>query len=343
MRLCLALSPDHKQAAYALASLLAARGAFTEADALFCRDLPVLCDNGHTTWTRMLRLPLPGRPLGWPAPAVPQPVRHIMLPAVDAASSADVVYLVGADSRYLGLFARPLAASIARSGVRRVLLHLHAVNPTPETIALLDELRSGPVSVIVSTEQAALDGLDETEQRCFYACSRFLILPDLLAMYNLPILVADIDQLVLRPPTALLSVLGDADAALLRFDNARHNILSLVSATLMLAGAGLGGRRFAETLRDWLLARMAEDGGLAWHLDQAALAVVHLGLEGLRWVGIDPTLVHLDQQPPDADSPAAFWSITHSIAANAAKMETSAFRTLIGPATMTQSAVTSPR
>jgi hypothetical protein len=330
LRLCLALSPGQPEAAYALGSLLAARGRFAEADAFFSAGLPVMCGDGRFTTTHMLRLPVPGRPLGWPVPTAPCPSRSVALPLAITAAGADMVYLIAADSRYIGLFARPLATSIQRAGSGRVLLHVHCVNPDAAAIALLEELRNGPIPLAVSTEQAALGGMDEMERRCFYASARYLVLPDLLATYGLPVLVADADQVALRPPVAMLPLLGDADVALLRFKNTEYNILSLVSATLMLVGAGPGGRRFADTLRAWLVARMAEDKCLAWHLDQAALAVVLLGLEGLRWVGLNPALVHLEPQPPSAGSPAAFWSITHSIAANAAKLETSAFRALAG-------------
>jgi hypothetical protein len=326
LRLCLALSPGQPEAAYALGSLLAARGEFAEADAHFHHGLPVMCGDGRFTTTHMLRLPVPGRPLGWPVPAALRPPRRVMLPSAEASAGADMVYLIAADSGYIDLFARPLATSIQRAGSGRVLLHVHCVNPNAAAIALLDELRDGPIPLAVSTEQAVLDGMDEMERRSFYACARYLVLPDLLATYGLPMLVADADQVALRPPVTMLPALGDADVALLRFKNSECNILSLVSATLMLVGAGAGGRRFADTVRAWLVARMAEDKCLTWHLDQAALAVVLLGLEGLRWVGLNPALVHFDPQPPGAGSPAAFWSITHSIAANAAKLETSAFR-----------------
>ena len=333
-RLCLAASAGYSDAAYALASLLAARGNFAEADAIFSAGLSLLCGDGRFTTTHMLRLSVPGRPLGWPIPLKPHPARSVVLPpkevAARMAEEADLVYLIAADSRYIGLFARPLAASIARAGGERVLLHVHAVNPDAEAIALLEGLRNGPIHLAVSTEQTALDDMDDMQRRVFYACSRLLVLPNLQASYGLPIIVADVDQVALRPPLTLLPALGDADVALLRFRNTEYNILSMVSATLMLVGTGPGGQRFTETVRAWLVARMAEARGLSWHLDQAALAVVMLGLDGLRWVGLDPALVHLDPEPPGAESLAAFWSITHSIASNAAKMETAAFRSLAG-------------
>ncbi|MCV4607549.1 hypothetical protein OFB74_32100, partial [Escherichia coli] len=88
------------------------------------------------------------------------------------------------------------------------------------------------------------------------------------------------DQLVLRSPLPLIGQLRDAHIALLRFEDARHNLVSLVSATLALIGRSEGARAFAEMLRAWLLARMREPQGFSWHLDQAGLAVVHLSMRG---------------------------------------------------------------
>lgn len=73
LRIAVALQPKHSGATYALASLLACRGAFEEADAFFARDLPVRSGDGKFTWTRCIRLPLPGRPLGAEAPATAVP------------------------------------------------------------------------------------------------------------------------------------------------------------------------------------------------------------------------------------------------------------------------------
>lgn len=329
-RIALAGQPGWPDAAYALASLLAARGALAEADAIFASGLDLICGNGHPTTTHMLRLPLPGRPLGWPISQRKRPARTVALPsraAADAAT-AHMVYLIAADSRYLGLFARPLLSSLERVGSGRVLLHVHAVNPDEPTVALLEDLRGGAVPVGISTEQATLDDMDDMQRRVFYSCCRYLVLPELLKMYGRPVLVADADQLVLRPPETLLPLLDESDVALLRFKNLEHNILGLISATLMLIDAGPDGLRFAEAVRAWLLARMAEEKGLAWHLDQAALAVASLGVQDVRLGRLDPRLVHLAPDAPDPGSPATFWSITMSTAENIAKMDSTVFRTL---------------
>jgi tetratricopeptide (TPR) repeat protein len=334
LRIAVALDPRRDGATFALASLLACRGAFDEADALFARDLRVRCDNGKFTWTRCIRLPLPGRPLGAEAPATPVPPgREIWFAAPAQPEGLRAVYAVAADSAYLCRFARPLAASLARSGGGGLLLHVHAINPDQEARSVLAELGRGPAAIGISEEAVDLSDWAEDARRSYYSCVRFLILPELLARHAVPVVVADIDQMLLADPAAVLARASEGDIGLLLFDNQRQNLLSRVSATLMLAAPTAGARRFAATLAAVLAEAIAEPQRMVWHLDQAALAVTQLGTEGVRCFCLDPAIVHLAADEPSPARPAGvgvFWSITHSIPANWAKLETPTFRALAG-------------
>lgn len=337
LRITVALEPTHQSAIYALASLLACRGAFEEADAFFARDLPVRCDDGKFTWTRCIRLPLPGRPLGAEAPGEPVPPgRQVQFDVLVEKVGSErgrlgAVYAVAADASYLHRFARPLAASLARWSGGGVLLHLHVVNPDREVPALLAELASGPVPLSVSEEAVDLSSWEEDAHRSYYSCARYLLLPELLARYEAPILVADIDQMLLGDPAPLLARAAEGDVGLLLFENQRQNLLSRISATLLLAAPTSGARRFALTLAAVLAEAIAQPDRMVWHLDQAALSVTQLGIEGVRSFGLDPAFVHLAPEEPPAQRPPGvglFWSITNSIPSNRAKLESPTFRAL---------------
>jgi hypothetical protein len=334
LRIAVALDPTRDGAIFALASLLACRGAFVEADAFFARDLRVRCDDGKFTWTRCIRLPLPGRPLGAEAPTAPVPPgREVRFDAPARRVELRAVYAVAADSAYLRQFARPLTASLARSGGGGLLLHLHAINPDQEARSVLAELARGPVPIGISEEAVDLSAWDEDARRSYYSCARFLILPDLLARYTVPVLVADIDQMLLADPAPLLERTAEGDVGLMLFDNQRQNLLSRISATLMLAAPTAGARRFAATLAAVLAEAIAEPQRMVWHLDQAALAVTQLGTEGVRCFCLDPAIVHMAADEPPPARPAGvgvFCSITHSIPTNWATLETPTFRALTG-------------
>ncbi|MGH7030853.1 MAG: hypothetical protein ACREEZ_10550 [Stellaceae bacterium] len=330
LRITVALEPTHQGAIYALASLLACRGAFEEADAFFARDLPVRCDDGKFTWTRCIRLPLPGRPLGAEAPAEPVPRgRQVRFDPLTKGAGLRAVYALAADAAYLRRFGRPLAASLARWGGGGLLLHLHIINPDQEAHALLAELASGPLPLGISEEAVDLSAWEEDARRSYYTCARYLMLPELLAHYQAPILVADIDQMLLADPAPLLARATEGDVGLLLFENQRQNLLSRISATLLLAAPTSGARRFAVTLAAVLAEAIAQPDRMVWHLDQAALAVTQLGIEGVRSFGLDPAVVHLAPGEPPAQRPSGaglFWSITNSIPSNRAKLESPTFR-----------------
>jgi tetratricopeptide (TPR) repeat protein len=327
----LAAHPGDRHVHYTLASVLPHLGLFDQANRHAARGTLVTCGDLQLTSSRVIRFPEspPAIPM---APPFNRVVRHE--PAL--ATGAEAVYFVGCDSRYFLLFGEALATSLVRRAGAPLALHLHLVNPNPAAEALLERLRTKPVLPIVcSRESVDLSALGERQRRTYLSCARYLVLPELLERYAKPMLVADADQLVVADLRPLLRDLAEHDIGLLRNDRMIHNILALVSASVLGVNDSRDGRRFVRTLRDTISERMADPAGLSWHLDQASLAVTHLWHSEIRtlplpeWImdsTIDPTAA------PDSLLPRAlFWSITLSHTHTVRKLQTSLFRQFLGP------------
>jgi hypothetical protein len=331
----LARHPGDSHLHYELASLLPHLGRFAEANAHAARCPLVPCGDLQPTCCRVIRFPvsLPQTRLEPPA----QFQRRVSYDAASDFPDAEVVYLVGCDSRYFQLFGEALTNSLARRSGLPLVLHFHLINPDATAETLLARLRAqSAVPVACSRETVALADLNERQRRTYLSCARYLVLPDILERYGRWLIVADADQLVVRNLTPFMHELTDHDVGLLRDDRNVGNILSLVSASVLAVSPTPGGRLFARTLRDVLAERTNDPLALSWHLDQAALAVTHLWLPDIRtrrlpiWIMdsvIDP------MAPPDMLDPRSlFWSITFTHKHNARKLDTSLFRDFLDDA-----------
>lgn len=322
--------PSNRYCGYLLASALAHCRRFEEANAIFARGIVVRCGDHARTSSAVVRFPDPEQPLGRTLP-FKRTLEFLRQDTHELADGdAEVVYFVACDTRYLALFAEPLATSLAVNGVVRHILHIHVVNPLPSTEAMIASLaRHSNQAIQWSAEHVELGCLNEQQKSTYYACARFFVLPDLVRHYRLPIISADIDQFVMGRLDGLLADLDGHDVGLLRFPRQAANILSLISASVLLLGATSGAARFVDLVQDVLSERMAHPEAIGWHLDQAALAVGYLVLDELRYLLLRPTIMdstvaagHVD--PPSRD--ALFWSVTFSSPSNIAKLRSPWFR-----------------
>lgn len=114
------------------------------------------------------------------------------------------VILTAADGRRFSRFApRFVASALDRSGGAPI--HIHVVDPTTESRTVLDEIRRQfpRARIGASSEVAAHPAL-----RPYDATARFLVAPEVLAVYQLPAITVDIDAIIARPA---LTGLGDLD------------------------------------------------------------------------------------------------------------------------------------
>lgn len=328
MRNAYAILPDNPSVVYALGSLLAHRREFVEADKLFARDVPVMTGSGSHTYTRALSF------FRRHEPQEKLPRRRVdpSHQPIDSIDRRSIVYLVAADSVYFCRYAQALARSIELFGGENFLLHFHVVNPDQHSRELFSTLLARYSNVRISTEFYSLDEFSEAQRKTYYSCARYLILSEIITELALPVIVADMDQMLMSDPAPLLKIAQGADVTLMRFENQYHNILSLLSATLMVVRPTDGGAKFVTDLESYIKTSISNPVNLTWHLDQAALAITYLASESIEYGYIPASMVHLEPGEPNSDRPfdvGIFWSITNSIAENLKKVETASFSQLL--------------
>jgi len=167
-----------------------------------------------------------------------------------------------ADARYAERFARELLASVAPDDA----LHLHVVNPEPETAVLLQELaeRAGPDRFGASTSRDPNYGTATA-----YACARFFVLPLLLREYRRPIITVDVDvRLTERFGTLLLTPPAFDFGC---FTTMRREPSSLYIAILMIMTPTPACLDFLDAIGRFCLYGLKLATSSSWLLDQSAL------------------------------------------------------------------------
>lgn len=120
------------------------------------------------------------------------------------------VLLCAADGRYFAMFAQSFVASaLHRCG--DAIIHMHIINPTAESAAALQAIRREIPWARIST---STETVNFTAPRPYYAMARFLIAPEVLAAYKLPLIATDIDVVFVKSPLAGVRELANADVGI---------------------------------------------------------------------------------------------------------------------------------
>ncbi|HVJ52378.1 MAG TPA: hypothetical protein VM689_07950 [Aliidongia sp.] len=110
-----------------------------------------------------------------------------------------LVLFACADLKYLKLFGPGLAESFRRTQRASSILHLHAVSNDAEAMTLLQAIKDTDGRIRTSIEWA-------TGKSAYYACSRFLIAPQMFVRYpGRPLIGLDMDMILERPFDLLLT------------------------------------------------------------------------------------------------------------------------------------------
>jgi len=133
--------------------------------------------------------------------------RQSITDLVEPARGDRFIILCAADGRYFALFAQSfIASALHRCG--DTIIHMHIVNPTAESAATLQAIRRQIPWARIST---STEVVDFSAPRPYYATARFLIAPEVLAAYKLPLVSADIDAVFVKSPLGGLHQLANAD------------------------------------------------------------------------------------------------------------------------------------
>lgn len=178
---------------------------------------------------------------------------------------------------YFLRFADSLAASLA-AACGKVDLHFHVVGQQKDCSALFAalEARYPEIGFGLSLEPEPL-----AAHAIYYACNRFVVMPQLVDVYGRDIIMLDADGLVQQDLTALYEDLRSAVPAadFACFDTGRTEPASVYQATLMYFADSPGCRDFVRLLRRFVFSKLGHPPEVTWMLDQAALFSVGLYLE----------------------------------------------------------------
>jgi FkbM family methyltransferase len=267
--------------------------------------------------------------------AVPPERRLAPMAAPESAAGpqAAAVVFVSGDCAYFRRFCFPLLASAAAHGNagKALLWHFHIINPDAWLEDEFAEVRDAhaALDVRLTVEKREFGSL--AEAKAYFACARFLLLPEILAAYDRPVLQLDFDQLVLAPLQPLIDSLAGADVALLRWPRRDWRLWDQVSASAVLARPGAGAQAFFGGVANYV-AHFLGRGGDAWFLDQIALYALsgHAArLSPTPRMGLIPADVFANYRVSGADDLSegtVFWSVTYNIASNAQALESDLFR-----------------
>jgi glycosyltransferase involved in cell wall biosynthesis len=335
-RKCLTREPQNALASYQLASCLALQGHFAEANAIFSNNIRIACGDGRFTSSIAMRLPIPDRVIDLPFR------RNVDVGwggGVNRNAGLDgleLIYFVSCDMQYLRLFGKAVAESVARNISLKCALHIHVVNPDAEAKDFLLGMRTNlDVPLSFSKEDTDLTHFDDNQRRTYYACARYLVLPDLLTHYELPMLVADIDVLLVKSLRGFFDAARESDVGLMKFPREGYNIMALISASVVFVNRTEPALEFCKALFRYLSDRMQNAAAVTWHLDQAALVAAHLCLPGARYYLIPTEMmlskVHTENGDVQFPKEVHFWSVTYSIPQNAAKLGGGLFKGFLEP------------
>ena len=227
-----------------------------------------------------------------------------IMPELDA-DGADFIWLVAADPVYLQRYGVRLAQGVVRQrGETRVKLHVHVVTepdkPAPTDVL---EVMATLIPMHVTQRQLDLKTASTSQRKALFASERFLFLAEMLAKYQRPMLVTDIDVECLQNPFPLFWQMGDADIAHTRFAIVR-DAWDRYPATALLFRPTEAAITFCKRLSGMIITLLNSHTN-PWFVDQVALFRL---IEG----GLTPgKLTYLEYLLTDTASPQAYFRILH--------------------------------
>ena len=270
--------------------------------------------------------------------------RYPQLQGAPGKTDKSLVVFIAGDTRYFRMFAYGLINSIVRNSRLDCLIHVHVVNPD-EFIAgeiqfMRDEL--GCPDLAYTFERAEFPEGQEEERRdgtysvrTYFACSRFLQAPRLLEHYARPLLMLDMDVLVVKDLRAALGAAGSSDVGIVHLPPNKQRVWDQIYATLVYVRPTARARIFFARLADYVWHYLI-GGRFFWGLDQIAwYSVAAATAERPDALRIHPYSARMvqgrpffskQQAAPEYGEDACIWTITASVARNQDKLELPEYR-----------------
>ncbi|MBF0372370.1 MAG: hypothetical protein HQL39_03015 [Alphaproteobacteria bacterium] len=242
------------------------------------------------------------------------PLPELAMEGALGATDAPLVVVSSCDGGYLDRYGQRFAETLAAAAGMPFHLHLHLIGADggrAEDVAR----RAGVASLSWTTQRDEARGAGR-DRSTYYACQRFLALPRLLRHYQRPVLLLDIDLVVLRPLALLLERAGAADVAAVGGTPLLEPWNQLWADVLLLRPTP-ATLRFVDLVARYI-GHFLDEGSPRWFLDQLALFAAWRWLDACGApldVAPLPTSIHRDDlQDGDERIPdCLFWSFRASV------------------------------
>jgi len=249
--------------------------------------------------------------------------------------AAQATLLVGCDGAYFKTFIPALVNSLTRNAGLALRLHIHLLDADVSCDALRAQLLArSDIEIEISIGP---DDYSVANRRLAYACTRFLLVPALLARDGLPVLVLDADLLVLRPLVPLFETLATADFAIPLGGAGHREPAELLWASLVWFAPTPAGQALATLAANYIADAIAA-GHAEWFIDQIALlaAYAHGRASAATRLALLPTALLDSGEMPGAAADAAeplhgcFWALANSVAHHAQRAQHPLYRAYSG-------------
>ncbi|WP_158306038.1 tetratricopeptide repeat protein [Azospirillum sp. B510] len=245
----------------------------------------------------------------------------------------DHILFSSGDAAYITKFAFSLVNSINQNHPHPAVLHIHAINPDARSDAEIARIKNGfpRIQIVYSFEKTDIEPFGD-EKKTYFACARFLILPCLLQMYDKPILMLDMDLLLLRDPSPLRDMVGKADFAAV--GGSMMEIWNEMWADVVYIQPGRRSVDFFDFAARYML-HFLVTGRSRWFLDQIALFVARHRQqpdEKRAEIHILPSSIHKMEMVVLSDGSirggddAFFWSVHASLPTSAQQITSPQFQ-----------------
>ncbi|NKC13830.1 MAG: tetratricopeptide repeat protein [Gammaproteobacteria bacterium] len=312
------LEPDNHLAHRRLATALALNANMAQADASIRRARACLDTDTPTVENAICLRP------DFLAEQFPQTVPDDA--AYEWSSDDALTILASADRDYFLRFAKALVSSFMDNAQAPVRFHFHVVNPDPAVAAKAQALRGTyGADIALTTEHYPVDAL--ITPKTYYACARFLALPEVIEKVPGAVLIADMDLLCLRGIGAALHHLTGQRAQLGVFalTPKTYDLWDHFQASALFIAPTAAARAAMDGCAAYIRHFFKADLGV-WYLDQIALfaALLQARANGtcvselpIEWLAL-PTHNPLAPETAAPGEAAIFWSLLSSVPANQA-------------------------
>jgi hypothetical protein len=180
------------------------------------------------------------------------------------------IFLAGCDERYLDRFGEMTARALAATGARTVC-HLHIVDPTAALAAKIDRLRDACPSLDLRySSESVAERWEGYRRASYYACSRLIRLPEILARYRRDVFMWDMDTGAVKDLRRLVAAMPGHDLGYFEMKNTTPSLVCHLAAVYYAHTPATA--RLAEITAKYVLTKFPDHA--FWLLDQSSLFAV---------------------------------------------------------------------